>query len=124
MFTDTTCDATKELASLTDVIPAGTISILEKFNDGHQTGYNWPDAWGKTCPGGPWIFSCGSSHWHRNKCEWCDKAAQSRAEHAAWIKGWMLGHAKKLTEGRKNPVPTSEEIRAFNEGKRKSNLYR
>lgn len=124
MFSNTTCDATKELGDLKKFIPNDTILVLDKFHDGYLTGYNWPDVWNYR-PGGPFLHSCRISHYYneRHTCKSCIMTKQSLAEHVAWMKGWDLGHAKKLKEGRKNSLPTREEIQAFNEGKRRSNLY-
>ena len=118
-------DLSKEFEGiLEECVSEGIKVILDKFNDGYLTGYHWPDEW-KYRPGGPWIYSCGCQRgrYFKTECPTCGKAEQSRSEHAAWMKGWDLGHAKKLVEGRNNPRPTSEEIRAFNEGKRRDTLY-
>lgn len=71
--------------------------ILQKYNEGFQTGFTWPEKL-KYKPCGPLVFTCKDTHWHTNKCQWCDKTAQSLAEHNNWLKGWEDGYAKQLKE--------------------------
>lgn len=124
MFTDVMCDLTKELGMFKEQVPNETLAILDKFNNGYLIGYHWPDAW-KHRPGGPFIYGT-TSHYctkYSGKCNGCSKLSQSKAEYKAWMNGWDIGNAKKLADGRSNPVPTTEAIRAFNEGKRVDTLF-
>ena len=111
MFSNIICDATKarELQDWNPELEVSkeTLAILNSFNEGYSSGYSWPDAW-KEKPGGPWVYTCSYNHKSKD-CEFCVKAKQSLAENLAWKQGWNIGYAKKLQEGRKNPIITNRK---------------
>jgi ribosome modulation factor len=94
MFANQLLDAQEELGSLLEEnIPESIKILLNKFNDGYQTGLNWKDNY---TPGGPWVYSCSREHSYRSHCSDCPEVQQSRAEHQAWMKGWRIAMAAKV----------------------------
>lgn len=75
------------------------MSNIEKaYQDGYQSGLNWPDAWmNHHEPGGPWVPSAGYDAGSRAV------KAQFAAENHAWKDGWKIGLAEKIVTKRVNP---------------------
>lgn len=72
----------------------------KKYDEGYETGLNWPDIWenhGK--PGGPYISSnyIQGQGWRYNQ--------KSREENQDWCRGWEDGHKEKLKTKRSNGLP-------------------
>jgi len=61
----------------------------DSYADGYATGANWKDTY---IPGGPFHFSAGDHESDRAR----GVAAQSQAEHAAWMQGFYDGNGIQL----------------------------
>lgn len=84
----------------------------KSFNDGFNSGLNWPDAWmnhGK--PGGPWIPSAG----YDDKSRAANTLA--RAENKAWCAGWETGLAEKISTNRINPFSDTDKNAQYHTNK-------
>jgi hypothetical protein len=71
-----------------NTIPVDMNEVDASYEDGFQTGLNWIHDY---VPGGPFRYSAGEYESDRSKA----MAAQTQAEHAAWMQGWHDGKATK-----------------------------
>ncbi len=113
MFENQVTKALRALANSFGTLPeASLMDVLEQFNAGFKTGYEWPDIWENSRPGGPYIRGggyhncCEKQYPNHENCKTCTATTQSKVENTAWLKGWDVGHGKKLAEGRSNPPRT------------------
>lgn len=70
-------------------------ALDESYCDGFRAGANWKDVY---IPGGPWYFNAGKYDAERVKAI----AAQTCAEHAAWMQGFYDGNGIELNAQRAN----------------------
>jgi len=68
------------------IIPVDMNEVEDSYSDGLQSGQNWK--WDHL-PGGPWKYSAGEHELDKHKA----MAAQTQAEHDAWMQGWWDGAA-------------------------------
>lgn len=57
---------------------------LEAYNKGYERGLTWPDDWGNSSPGGPWVD--------------LDNPI-SGEENRLWCLGWHYGNRERLNGG-------------------------